>query len=110
AESLDPARLTAVEVVGALTKGGPEQGRRCLRHVVLERGRLALPVRSERRAGHYLLSLSPLRAGPEEAGRGAEAPVCGVCCELIDRTSEAQLARVKDQLTGEVAVLMRNDL
>lgn len=107
AESLDPNRLTAVEVVSALTNEGPERSRRCLRHVILDRGRLALPVQTERHAGHYLLSLSPLRAGPQDAG---SLPLCGICCELLDRTSVTQLARIKDQLTGEVAVLMRNDL
>jgi signal transduction histidine kinase len=109
AEGLAATELTAVDLVAALTGAGPELARRGLRHVTLDRGRLALPVRSTRRPGDYLLSLSPLRE-PDAAEDGAPARPGGVCCEVLDRTTVAQLAKVKEQLTGELAVLLRNDL
>ncbi len=105
------ADLRPGELVAALTGKGLPFARQCLRYVLHEKQGLALPVQPSHLGAHFLLRLYPLRAGKEE-GLHEPAPfnLQAICCELADRTAEARLHQIKEQLTGRVSVHLRNDL
>lgn len=96
-------QLNAADLVAALAGRDASFARRCVRHVLLDRRDVALPVDAED-GRSYLLRVFPLatREGGDELD--------GVGCELIDQTAVVRLRRLKDQLAGRVGVILRNDL
>jgi len=97
-------QLNAADLVAALAGRDASFARRCVRHVLLDRRDVALPVTDDD-GRSYLLRVFPL------ATKGGDADdLYGVGCELIDQTAVVRLRRLKDQLAGRVGVILRNDL
>jgi signal transduction histidine kinase len=110
-EGLAPYEMDVVNLIAALTAKDLTFARRCFRHLLHDQSRLALPVQPRHDQGHHLARLYALRTkGEGQPSEPAPFNIQGICCELLDRTALVQLARIKEQLAGQVGVHLRNDL
>jgi hypothetical protein len=102
-EGLTAVELTTVDLVAALSKRGLNESRRLLRHVVMDTWQESVPIRLDKQSGAYVLNIRPLQLevppSPDMADNSALLQLQGVLCEVIDRSSIAEIDDLKDRLT-----------
>jgi hypothetical protein len=111
-EKLDAYRMTALDLVAALSEYDLGKSKRVLRHVIIEQQVLTLPVMLQGAGkSRYLMHLHPLGLG-KESGNAAESDLGtkSVLCELIDATVFTGLFEMKEKLTARLGLQLRNDL
>ena len=107
---LDATQTSLVDFVARLTGNPPDFARRCLRHVVHEKGRLTLPVTGIGNR-HYLLQVYALKMRKAQAWHEPSAfNVLSVCAQLVDQTALIELDSLKERLTERLGDRLRNDL
>jgi signal transduction histidine kinase len=109
-EDFVPTKATTLDLIRQLTGKDEHQSRYLIRHVILEKTTISLPVAlSSQPENRYLLRLYPL-AGRRESWEGPEPfRERGLVCELIDVTPFSNLAALKGMIAERLGVQLRND-
>lgn len=110
-ERRNPHKMTAVDLVSALSEYDLGKSRTILRHVIVDQQVIDLPVTLERsQKGRYVMHLHPLEvaSGPEYGPKD----LTGRCilCELVDTTAFTGLYEMKERLANRLGLQLRNDL
>lgn len=107
-----PYDRTALDLITLLTGSDAATGRRYLRHVIIDRRSLSIPVALSGDRKSYMLSLRPLQLQERQALPDEPAPfhVHGIVCELADRRSLTRLMEKMGDLSKRLCVQLRNDL
>lgn len=111
-EGLAPYNLTALDLVSELTGEDLTISRRFLRHIIIDRNPITLPVSLSSEYKHYVLNMWPLLHKEREGFSEDPAPfgLAGIVCELVDRTASNRLDEIKGHLSQRLGVELRNDL
>ncbi|MES2494272.1 MAG: hypothetical protein V4579_13465 [Pseudomonadota bacterium] len=103
AAELEPGRTTMVDLVSAFAGIENTHASRMLRHVLLTRSAVRLPVARELVGRRWRLRVA-VPVGESLPATGA------LICELVDVTDVVRLAELQRNLAGHLDTVLRNDL
>jgi len=112
-ERLNPHKITALDLLTALSEYDLGRARKILRHVIMDQQVITLPVTLRgRKKSRFVMHLHPLQVNPAEKGEDALKALSGKCvlCELVDTTAFTGLFEMKEKLTARLGQQLRNDL
>ncbi len=110
-EGILPFEIGLPNLIAELTGHELSFARQCMRALLVNKQRLALPVSLKKDGGrHFLLRLYPLEISDASRTEAVAFSISGIGCELIDRTSLVRLQEMKGQLAERVGQHLRNDL